>query len=76
MKINKCPKCGRKPIIMPWTQHSLSISSTEDISLKEKRYQVECEDCGLYTRCCKERTEAIEMWNRMTKEIINETIKA
>lgn len=55
MKINRCPKCGRKP------------GEIRVKSISHPGVEFECYDCGFHTGRCKTRNEAIEKWNEMTK---------
>lgn len=56
MKINKCPKCGRKPSVILLVRKS-SLG-----------HEVECYDCGLHTGCCETHHKAIDKWNELTNE--------
>ena len=57
MKINRCPKCGRKPRV--YCGEALLNSEMRDMS-------IECYGCGLYTGSCKTRDEAVEKWAQMS----------
>lgn len=59
MQINRCPKCGREPIILIWRRDD----DEETIS----GYEAECYDCCLHTGCCKTREEAVTKWNELTE---------
>lgn len=58
MEISKCPKCGREPKVYCGT--ALLNGEMRDVN-------IECDDCGLYTRSCKTRAEAVAKWSEMTK---------
>jgi hypothetical protein len=60
MKINRCPKCGRKPIIFS------KATVSEAFILENIKVEAKCYDCGLHTGDCSTRDEAVEKWNEMT----------
>lgn len=57
MKINRCPKCGRKP----------SFNKLFNIKFEPIGYEVECYDCELSTGRLDTLDEAEAKWNELTK---------
>jgi hypothetical protein len=57
MQINRCPKCGREPVVA-------RIVNDRYVLLG---YQVDCDDCCLHTGRYGTRDEAIAKWNELTK---------
>jgi hypothetical protein len=61
MKINRCPKCGREPVIL--------IARYDDESESIYGYKAECYDCDLWTDIVGTKAEAVAKWNEMTEKI-------
>jgi hypothetical protein len=59
MQINRCPKCGREPVIL--------IARNNDESESIYGYRAECFDCELHTGCCETHEEAVAKWNELTE---------
>ena len=58
MKINRCPKCGRSPLIIS------EYNSDGDEYCGSK---IMCCYCRLYTETCETMQKAIAKWNELTK---------
>lgn len=56
MKINPCPKCGRKPVEMKVYANIFFCG-----------WKIECFDCGLHTGNYASLYKAVTKWNEMTK---------
>lgn len=57
MRINRCPKCGVEPYVIPLDDDNDEYCGSE----------VECYYCRLHTGCCETENEAILKWNEMTE---------
>jgi hypothetical protein len=57
MKINRCPKCGREPIIAKIINGNYELSG----------FQIDCDDCCLHTGCIPHYVDAVAKWNELTK---------
>lgn len=66
MQINRCPKCGRKPIEI----------RCATISRKVIGFKFICDFCFTTPGMYKTRPKAVAKWNEMTEERTNETTKA
>lgn len=56
MEINKCPKCGKEPVLYA------------DIGCFG--WRLKCPDCELETDCGETSDEAREKWNELTKNLV------
>lgn len=56
MKINRFPKCGRKPSVLIDEEDFVIIG-----------VEIWCSDCGLNTGRCETYDEAVIKWNELTK---------
>lgn len=57
MKLNRCPKCGRDPIIAKIINGKYELEG----------FQIDCDDCCLHTGCIPHYVDAVEKWNEITK---------
>jgi Lar family restriction alleviation protein len=59
MQINRCPKCGREPVIL--------ITRNNDESESIYGYRAECYDCDIWADIGNTKAEAVTKWNELTK---------
>lgn len=57
MQINRCPKCGRKPV-------SIEMYTPEFFLV----WYIKCLRCKLHTGLCKTKDEAVAKWNENAKK--------
>lgn len=61
MQINRCPKCGREPLIIK------VCVKTEDDKFEHIGFEFECYTCCLHSGLCETFEEAVAKWNELTK---------
>jgi Lar family restriction alleviation protein len=59
MQINRCPRCGREPVIL--------IARNNDEGESIYGYRAECYDCDVLADVGGTKAEAVTKWNKMTK---------
>ena len=58
-KLKECPFCGKIPVV---------IFMPPEVTKADDRWWVECEGCGGKSKRQFSEQEAIESWNRRTKQ--------
>jgi hypothetical protein len=59
MEINRCPECGRVPI----------VSKIVDANNDFLGFQIDCDDCCLHTGCTPFYEDAVAKWNALTNNL-------